>query len=155
MLDPVLHFRALPALYCQLHRDPSNSLSQFLTRAACQSMRLSQFPLQEGLVMQAQSLLQVFLYLPQIFGVPLPWVQEKSKQRKHVSPFITWGPRWLTQNPLISKFHMALLSGLRKFVFLLIPCALFLCFLSWLPLSNLPQRQPLAKPFCHTVWISG
>lgn len=39
MIDPVLHFRALPALYCKLHRDPSNSLSRLLNLS--QSMRLS------------------------------------------------------------------------------------------------------------------
>ena len=110
------------------------------------------FMLQEGLVMQAQSLLQVFLYLPQIFGVPLPWIQEKSKQWKYVSSCIAWSPHWLTQNPLISKFHMALCSGLRKFAFLLVLNALFLCFLSWLPLPNLPQKTTSGQtPLPHCL----
>lgn len=42
------------------------------------------FPLREGLVMQTRSLMQVCLYLQQIHRVPLPWIQEESKQRKHI-----------------------------------------------------------------------
>lgn len=45
------------------------------------------FPLQGGLLMQAQPLMQFCLYLQQIHQGPLPWIQEESKQWKSISFF--------------------------------------------------------------------
>lgn len=79
------------------------------------------FPWQEGLVMQAQPLMQVCLSLQQTHQVPLLWIQEESKQRKPVSFFIAWSSFQPTQNPSLQTVHVAVLTGLPRLTCLSVP----------------------------------
>lgn len=75
--------------------------------------------------------LNAILSLQQIHQVPLPWIQEESKQRKPISFFIAWSPFKPTQNPSLQTVDMALLSGLPPLACLSAPslCLIFVGFL--------------------------